>query len=80
MKTEIDKTAAPCIFCGALPNCVHYESDLWYYECSNKQCEKHPKYAYMGFRASAAKEQWDWSNRKMKGVSGRNKDDKDFSI
>lgn len=80
MKTEIDKTAAPCIFCGAMPNCIHYEADLWYYECSNKCCDKHPRYAYMGFRASSAKEQWDWANRKLKGVKGRNKNDEDFSF
>lgn len=80
MKTEIDKTAAPCIFCGSYPECIHYESDLWYYECPNKACDKHPHYAYMGFRSSSAKEQWNWANRKMKGVSGRNKNGEDFNL
>lgn len=80
MKTDIDNTAASCIFCGSKARCVHYEADLWYYEYSNKECDKHPHYAYMGFRASSAKEQWNWANRKMKGVNGRNKNDEDFNL
>lgn len=80
MKAELDKTAEPCIFCGAYPKCVRYESNLYYYECSNLQCDKHPPYQYMGFRPSTAKEQWNWSNRPMKGVSGRNRNDKDFNL
>ena len=80
MRVEIEKTASPCIFCGSLPNAVHYEDNLWYYQCSNKNCDKHPQYQYMGFRQSSAREQWDWSNRPLKGVSGRNKNDKDGDL
>lgn len=74
MKVEIDKTATKCVFCGSLPNRIHYEADLWYYDCSNKNCDKHPKYAYMGFRESSAREQWEWANRKLVGVKGRKQD------
>lgn len=65
MKQEIDKGATPCVFCNALPRCIHYEADLWYYECSNRGCDKHPKYAFIGFRKSAAKYQWEYANRPM---------------
>lgn len=73
MKVEIDKTAEKCVFCGNFPNAIHYEADLWYYECSCRTCEKHPRYAYMGFRQGAAKEQWDWANRHINRVSTKKK-------
>lgn len=73
MKTEIDKTADKCVFCGKYPNCIHYEADLWYYVCSNKECKKHPPYAYMGFRQSSAKDQWCWANRPINRVSSKKK-------
>ena len=75
MRKEIDNTAFPCVFCGSSPICIHYEADLWYYECSNGECDKHPKYAFMGFRRPVAKEQWNYANRKLVGVKGRNKDE-----
>lgn len=65
MKKEIDKDAEKCVFCGEKPICVHYEADLWYYECSNRECDKHPRYAYMGFRKTSAQEQWNYANRSI---------------
>ena len=63
MKTETDETAVKCCFCGSKPKIIHYEDNLWYVECPNKECDKHPRYAYMGFRKPAAIEQWNWANR-----------------
>ena len=73
MKEEIDKTATPCVYCGRLPNIIHYEADLWYYECSNKDCDKHHRYAYMGFRQSSAREQWEKMNRPIQRISTKKK-------
>lgn len=77
MKIEVDDSAEKCIFCGSKANVIHYESDLWYVECSNKCCEKHQKYAYIGFRKPTAIEQWNYANRPLKNVSGRNKNEND---
>lgn len=73
MKCEIDKTADNCVFCGSKPLVVHYEADLWYYECGNKHCDKHPRYQYMGFRQSSAKEQWNFANRPINRISSKKK-------
>ena len=80
MKVEYDDSVEKCVFCGSKAKIIHYEADLWYVECSNKTCDKHPRYAYMGFRRYAAIEQWNWANRPLKGVSGRDKNGKIYDL
>lgn len=61
---DIMATANNCVFCGARPIPYHYEENMWYVLCGNKNCSKHDKYAYLGTNLSRAIEQWNYINRK----------------
>ena len=54
-----------CVYCGSEPVVIHYDSDMWYVECSNPNCTKHGKYAIFGFREKIAIDQWEYLNRPL---------------
>lgn len=60
---EKEQIICKCVYCGAEPKIIHYDSDMWYVECSNQECHKHLKYAYLGLRRELAIEQWNYVNR-----------------
>ena len=57
--------ACKCVFCGAEPVIHHYGKDMYYVYCSNPNCKKHEKYAYLGRTPKAAIDQWCFMNREM---------------
>lgn len=56
--------AERCIFCGREAKVIHYDSNMWYYRCSNPECKKHDKYGCLGSTQALAEKQWDIANRK----------------
>ena len=60
-----DEFISNCIYCGKKPHIIHYDTDMWYVECGNKECHKHLKYSYLGFRREIAIDQWNYANRPM---------------
>ena len=58
-----EKIPVDCIFCGSKARVVHYDSNMWYIQCSNQDCKKHDKYAYLGSTQSASVDAWNFNNR-----------------
>ena len=64
MKKTIEY-AADCIFCGSRPKYLHYDDNMYYVYCPNKNCNKHDKYAYLGYNLDSSIEQWNYMNRQL---------------
>ena len=62
-KTE--KVPFNCVFCGSKAHITHYDDCMWYVHCSNPECKKHDKYAYLGSSKNNAIDQWNFINRTM---------------
>ena len=60
---ELLKDAAPCVGCGHKPVAIHYDYDMWYIVCGNRECTKYGKYLFLGQTKQLAVEQWQKSNR-----------------
>lgn len=60
-----EKKIAKCVFCGSLPNVIHYDKDMYYVVCSNPECIKHDRFAYLGRTEATAIESWNFINRPM---------------
>lgn len=61
--------SSKCIFCGAEPKVIHYDTNMWYVECSNRACQKHGKYEYLGMSEKVALERWEYKNRPIQRTS-----------
>lgn len=74
--------AEKCVFCKAEPKVIHFDTNMYYVHCSNPECKKHDKYAYLGYTAKSALEQWDFMNRPINRISSkkREKNDKNSSL
>jgi hypothetical protein len=62
-KRERLKGANRCAKCGHEPIAIHYDYDMWYIECGNKECDKYDKYLFLGQTKELAAEQWNKANR-----------------
>lgn len=79
MKNE--EVAYNCVFCGAEAKTVRFESNMYYTVCSNTECKKHDKYAYLGSTKSFSIEAWNYMNRPINRVSTKKrKKDEDNSL
>ena len=58
-----EKIPNDCIFCGSKARIIHFDRNMWYIQCSNPDCKKHDKYAYLGNTKDNAVEQWNFMNR-----------------
>lgn len=52
-----------CIFCGSEARIIHFDRNMWYIQCSNPDCKKHDKYAYLGSTKNASIDAWNFNNR-----------------
>ena len=57
------KDASCCVGCGHKPVAIHYDYDMWYIECGNRNCTKYGKYLFLGQTKQLALEQWQKANR-----------------
>lgn len=53
-----------CVFCGSEARVVHFDRNMYYTSCSNPNCKKHDKYAFLGNTENNSVEQWNFTNRK----------------
>lgn len=59
-KTQLPD-ATPCVYCGAKPLLLEFDSNMYYVLCS--KCSKHRDYAYLGIRPNVAIQRWEEANR-----------------
>lgn len=71
----MEEIANKCIFCGSEAKIVHFDRNMWYVQCSNHECKKHDKFAFLGNTRNNAIEQWNFSNREGSFRKNENKKD-----
>lgn len=60
-----EKQIERCVFCNSVPHVIHYDADMYYVVCSNPECIKHDRFAYLGRTESAAIDSWNFINRPL---------------
>lgn len=69
-----------CVFCGSKACVVHFDRNMYYTSCSNPECKKHDKYAYLGNTENNSVEQWNFINRNLNRTSTKKRKNENRNI